>query len=172
MTARALSPPSRRIAVLSGILTFILALPAGAAPLFRATFRSFSPLGAGTNCVQWPAYSLESGVHHMVDAKPTEVNTVILTWFGGEVEYPWEFLWDLVNEGMSRRGLLEARKERELIFNTVTRYALPERSRLLAQQQSMVPIHTLLDTCRQTRPQVWNLLMKQIHVALWRRTAA
>jgi hypothetical protein len=125
--------------------------------------------------VAWPAHSLESEIQRLAkqlrDAKErNEVSSVIYAWLRQDSAAPWQSVVEWVKSGMASRGLLRTVEEKRLKILTVTHFELPESTASLAAQQSVEPIHQLLESCEKTRPEVWKMLAKQITAAIKART--
>lgn len=124
--------------------------------------------------VAWPADSLESEVFRLARVLPPgeesdEVSAIIWAWIRGGCVNPWLLTVGMVAAGLAARGLLETDKAKRLadfFFVAPTRYVLPERTASLVAQQPVEPIRQLLWACQQNRPQVWDLLVKQIEAAV------
>lgn len=127
---------------------------------------------------EWPEGSLEAQMGSIAAQlvggnKPrNEVSTILFQWMEEDAPAPWLWAAQLVREAMARRGMLETVSEKKLkVFNT-TRHVLPESTATLAKEMPAAPVQTLLEACKETRPEVWKLLTKEIKSAMKRRTEA
>jgi hypothetical protein len=59
--------------------------------------------------------------------------------------------------------------EKKLKIFTSTRYELPESIRTLAVATPLQPVQQLFTDCRVNRPEVWELLVKQIKQGVEKR---
>ncbi len=140
----------------------------------RLDVRPSSLLAVPCKRVAWPAHSLESEVFRLARVLPPgeesdEVSAIIWAWFREGCSNPWLRTVGLVAAGLIARGLLETDKARRLadfFFVTSTRYVLPERTASLVAQQPVEPVRQLLGTCQHNRPDVWELLVRQIEAAV------
>jgi hypothetical protein len=125
--------------------------------------------------VEWPDGCLESRLPTLAerlkaDQENHQVSRLIYTWLGEDSGSPWQSAIDLVKYGMAGRGLLDSSKEKKLKLFTVTTYTLPQSTASLAAQQSIESVKQLLSNCERSRPEIWDLLVKQIKKAISDRT--
>jgi hypothetical protein len=126
----------------------------------------------GEQTVSWPAHSFESRLHPTARRLQAEAGTdrnhvseIVSRWLNGEYRRPWEEIANLAHAGLARRGLLERDRRTGLkrLFHGEHGHVLPGQTAALAREQSLEPIWQLLATCRQTRPEVWRLLVRRIN---------
>jgi hypothetical protein len=118
----------------------------------------------GERAISWPSRSFESEL----GKGSNSVSEIIYDWWmrreGRKSSSPWATLGRLVKDGLAYRGLLEKERKSGLKgFLAGESYVLPAEAAAMATQQSLEPIRQLLATCRRTRPEVWDLLMKGIN---------
>ena len=135
----------------------------------------------GERAISWPRYSFESqlrGIAERLQSKSGEgknhVSEIIYDWWmrrRGQKKSPspWSVVRDLVSDGLVSRRLLQ--KERKTGLKGLlagASYVLPAETATLAAQQSLEPARKLLATCRRTRPEVWDLLIKGVNKGIGR----
>jgi len=79
---------------------------------------------------------------------------------------------DLVKDGLAARVLLDRRPERRFRLDTGRiEYVLPEATAQLAGERSPEDIERLLDATESTRPELWELLEREIDPTVSARRA-
>jgi hypothetical protein len=128
----------------------------------------------GSERVQLPESSLEwvlAGLaKHMEERDEHSVRNVVYTWLGEDTSSPWNNAIGRLKAGMARRGLLEASEEKKLKIFTITHYTLSDTTPDLLKGQSFAPVKHMLESCAQSRPEVWKLLESGIKKAISART--
>jgi hypothetical protein len=124
--------------------------------------------------VQLPPDSLEAvlaGLAERFEERDEHsVQKIIFAWLREDASSPWNTAFDLLKEGMAKRGLLDARQEKKLKIFTVTHYSLAEETPRLLKGQSFSPVKVALESCAQSRPEIWKLLGGGIKKAISART--
>ncbi|HWQ84482.1 MAG TPA: hypothetical protein VN363_07950, partial [Anaerolineales bacterium] len=115
----------------------------------------------------FPPFSLEAQLCQLASQlKQTkgenEVWRIVYAWMRQDVVAPWQGAAERIQAGIGKRQLLDVFHEKKLKIFTTTRYELPEATRVLAASLPAEPVQQLLTDCRTNRPEVWNLLVKQI----------
>ena len=131
-----------------------------AEPLFRVDF----PVGS----LEAQIYDLASELKIMKGKN--EIVNLVYAWMRQDVSNPWAKAVELIQVGLGVRQLLNVIQEKKLKIFTTTRYELPESTRSLAASLPPEPVQQLLSDCRDYRPEVWNLLVKQIKQGINNRT--
>ena len=116
---------------------------------------------------EFPPHSLEDQVCKLADQfkmrkGENEVSKIVYAWMRQDVIAPWQGAAERIQAGMGERQLLDVIHEKKLKIFTTTRYELPETTRALAASLPAEPVHQLLNDCQTNRPEVWNLMVKQI----------
>jgi hypothetical protein len=116
---------------------------------------------------EFPSSSLEAQVCQLADQfkmlkGENEVWRIVYAWMRQDVVAPWQGAAERIQAGMGERQLLEVIHEKKLKIFTTTRYELPGATRALAASLPAQMVQQLLDDCRTNRPEVWNLMVKQI----------
>ena len=128
----------------------------------------------GSVPVQLPEDSLESALAslalRMEERDEHSVQNLVYAWLREDSSSPWNGAMGLLKAGMARRGLLEAREEKRLKIFTVTNYSLAEGTQRLLGGQSFAPVKHMLESCEQSRPEIWKLLESGIKKAISART--
>lgn len=117
--------------------------------------------------VDFPSGSLEAkfsnlAVQYQLMKGTNEIWMLVYAWLRMDVASPWARAAELIQAGMGERQLVDVITEKKLKIFTSTRYELPESTRSLA---AAAPVHTvqqLFADCQTNRPEVWELLVKQI----------
>jgi hypothetical protein len=127
------------------------------------------------HAISWPSRSFESELHQIAASLQSKsgkghshVSEIVYDWWmgreGRKSSSPWATLGRLVKDGLAYRGLLEKERKSGLKgFLAGESYVLPAETAAMATQQLLEPIEQLLETCRRTRPEVWDLLIKGIN---------
>ena len=123
---------------------------------------------SNNSAVAWPTGSLESTISSARKNRP-EVHEVVHDWLGRDNDDPWGLVIDKVRDGLAGRQLLDITKEKVLMVLSTKHYELPESTGALAAQQPTGPIQQLLSECKQTRPELWTLLLSQVQKGVNRR---
>ena len=123
----------------------------------------------------FPAGSLEAKIFELAsELKRTkgenEVWKLVYAWLRQDVTAPWSKAGELIQAGLGERKLLDVIREKKLKIFTATHYELPEEIRALAASLPAEPVQQLLTDCRVSRPEVWELLVKQIKQGIDKRT--
>jgi hypothetical protein len=98
------------------------------------------------------------------------LRNLVYVWLREDSSSPWNSAMDLIKAGMARRGLLAARQEKKLKIFTVTHYSLAEATPELLRGQSFGPVKSMLESCVQSRPEIWKLMESGIKKAISDRT--
>lgn len=117
--------------------------------------------------VDFPSGSLEAkfsnlAVQYQLMKGTNEIWMLVYAWLRMDVASPWARAAELIQAGMGERQLVDVITEKKLKIFTTTRYELPESTRSLA---AAAPVHTvqqLFADCQTNRPEVWEILVKQI----------
>lgn len=117
--------------------------------------------------VDFPSGSLEAkfsnlAVQYQLMKGTNEIWMLVYAWLRMDVASPWARAAELIQAGMGERQLVDVITEKKLKIFTSTRYELPESTRSLA---AAAPVHTvqqLFADCQTNRPEVWEILVKQI----------
>ncbi len=122
----------------------------------------------------FPAFSLEAQLCQLAGQfkqmkGENEVWKIVYAWMRQDVVAPWQGAAERIQAGMGERQLLDVIHEKKLKIFTTTRYELPEATRAMAASLPAEPVQQLLSDCRTSRPEVWNLLVKQIKQGVDRR---
>lgn len=125
-------------------------------------------VASNNSVVAWPAGSLESIIASARKNRP-EVHEIVHDWLSRDDNDPWGLVIDKVRDGLAQRQLLNVTKEKVLIVLTTKRYELPESTGAVAAQQPIGPIQQLQAECKQTRPELWTLLLSQVQKGVNRR---
>ena len=140
----------------------------------------------GEGAISWPSHSFESALHRIASSLQhsrsskgqNHVSEIVYNWWEGregrKSSSPWTRLGGLVKDGLVSRGLLQ--KERTSGLKGLLAgesYVLPAETAALSTRQSLEPVRELLATCRHTRPEVWDLLIKGINkgIGWWKEQA-
>ncbi len=123
----------------------------------------------------FPAGSLEAQIYELaVEFKrmkdQNEIWKLVYAWLRQDVGAPWSKAVEFIQVGLGQRQFVDVVQEKKLKIFTTTRYELPETTRLLAASLPVEPVQQLLAECRQNRPEVWALLVKQIKQGIDNRT--
>ena len=128
----------------------------------------------GEGATSWPSRSFESelrGIAERLQSKSDKghnhVSEIVYEWMRrarGVGSFPWAALGRLVRDGLAYRELLQKERNPGLKgFSAGKSYVLPAETAAMVTQQSLEPVRELLATCRRTRPEVWDLLIKGIN---------
>lgn len=125
--------------------------------------------------VDFPPGSLEAQIYELaVEFKQmkdqNEIWKLVYAWLRKDVGAPWSKAVEFIQVGLGQRQLVDVIQEKKLKIFTTTRYELPESTRLLAASLPSEPVQQILAECRINRPEVWNLLVKQIKQGIDNRT--
>jgi hypothetical protein len=128
----------------------------------------------GNEQVQLPESSLEGVLADLAERMEVRdehsVRNVVYTWLGQDTSSPWNNAISRLKAGMARRGLLDATEEKKLKIFTITHYTLSDTTPALLKGQSFAPVKRMLESCAQSRPEVWKLLESGIKKAISART--
>lgn len=128
----------------------------------------------GNARVRLPEESLEAvlaGLAERYEERDNHtVQNLVYAWLREDTSSPWNNAMGLLKGGMTRRGVLDTREEKKLKIFTVTHYSLAEETPRLVRGQSFAPVKRLLESCAQSRPEVWKLLESGIKKAISART--
>ncbi|MBM2827244.1 MAG: hypothetical protein HW403_1308 [Dehalococcoidia bacterium] len=123
--------------------------------------------------VQWPTDSLEALLECSMPYGSKRVSDIIYDWLDKDSDNPRSTAGASVRDGMVRRGLLDVEviQRKVLRFFKVTskHYLLPEHTSALVRQQLVGFTLRQVAACQQTRPEVHDLLMKEIGDGFSRR---
>ena len=97
------------------------------------------------------------------------MHEVVHDWLGRDNDDPWSLVIDKVRDGLSGRQLLDITKEKVLMVLSTKHYELPESTIALVAQQPTEPLQQLLAECKQTRTELWTLLLSQVPKGVSRR---
>lgn len=125
--------------------------------------------------VDYPTASLEGHIYDLaVSLKASkdknEISNLVYAWLRKDVRTPWLEALEFIQIGLADRWLVNVIKEKKLKIFTTTHYELPESTRLLAASLPVEPVQQLLSDCRDYRPEVWKLLVKEIKQGVESRT--
>jgi len=125
--------------------------------------------------VSWPPHSVESQIYTLAvqlraEGDRHEVKNVMYAWLGRDCNAPWQLAVDLVQSGMADRGALARIQERKMRVLKTIAYKMTTSTAKTASEQPIIPVFSLLEECQQSRPYVWQLLLKQIKSAIDSRT--
>lgn len=140
--------------------------------LRRVTGLSVKP---GKSPADWPPGSIEAELsslvlHHHMSGASTDITDLIYTWLRQDSGDPWKTVLEMLQSIMADRGLLNRHQEKKLKIFTITHYSLPAETASLANKAMIRPIQQAFSTCERERPEIWNLLTKQIKKAISART--
>lgn len=129
----------------------------------------------GSTPVEWPEGSLESELLSQVQRRRAsdeamEVTDLIYVWLRQDTSDPWKSVLEFVQSAMADRNLLKRHEEKKLKVFTVTHYTLPDSTASLAGKETVAPVKQILSACERERPEIWDLLTKQIKKAISART--
>ena len=122
----------------------------------------------GPAAVNWPGQSIERRLCAMLSPQPIRVFELLYNLLAADRDNPWQQAVDVVAEGLAERGLAEKQTVHHLFFST-ERLALSERTRNRVALQSLDRVRDLLRTCQETRPAVWQMLIRDIRRGVERR---
>lgn len=122
----------------------------------------------------FPPGSLEAklsdlAAHYQLMKGKNEIWMLVYAWLRMDVASPWASAAELIQAGLGERLLVDVITEKKLKIFTSTRYELPESTRLLATAAPLQPVQQLFTDCRGNRPEVWELLVKQIKQGVEKR---
>ena len=122
----------------------------------------------------FPEGSLEAkffdlATHYQLMKGQNEVWMLVYAWLRMDVASPWARAAELIQAGLGERQLADVITEKKLKIFTTTRYELPESIRSLAAATPAQPVQQLFADCRANRPEVWELLIKQIKQGVEKR---
>lgn len=136
--------------------------------LFTVTTLQAACCGAAP---RWPLGSLESTLMPHAERGPTRVSDTVSEWLGTTSTDPRRLALLRVMDGMAARGLLhrEVSQRRVLRIFTArsTHYTPADRPAALAVPRSAMQFE---EQCRQARPELLELLMREIRIGFDRRT--
>ncbi len=123
----------------------------------------------------WPQGTLESELCRRApqlkaDKNRHEVYNFVYQWMGREVSNPWDEVIAMVQQGLSRRGLLGTEEKKVLFVFSSRSYTFPQRTAELLAREDVRPIHQALEECERSRPQIWKMLNDQVAKAVRART--
>lgn len=98
-----------------------------------------------------------------------EIWMLVYAWLRMDVASPWARAAELIQAGLGERQLVDVVTEKKLKIFTSKRYELLESTRLLAAAAPVDPVQQLFTDCRVNRPEVWELLIKQIKQGVEKR---
>jgi hypothetical protein len=128
----------------------------------------------GSDRVQLPANSLEavfaSLAQRMEERDEHSVRNLVYVWLREDTSSPWNNALELIKAGMAQRGLLDVREEKKLKIFTVKHYSLAEGTPRLLSGQSYSLVKQMLESCQQSRPEIWKMLESGIKKAISDRT--
>lgn len=124
-----------------------------------------SPAGPGS----WPEGTVEWHLRRRLTGE-TEVGDLLHDWLERDTSHPASDVLARVKRGLSARGLLEAVEVKKLKIFTTYEYRLPESTAATLRGHSPDEVRAVLDEAERSRPEVWQLLKKQVASALARRT--
>jgi hypothetical protein len=100
---------------------------------------------------------------------PCEVEALVYAFLRQDVADPYAAAIDAVYTRMARRHLLETIEDTKLKVFIVRRYVLPPKTASLASEGGQ-RVASLLQACREARPELWRMLLMQIDAGVRRRT--
>jgi hypothetical protein len=124
-----------------------------------------SPAGPGS----WPEKSVEWHLRQRLSGE-TEAGDLVHAWLEHDTSNPASDVLARVKRGLSARGLLEEVEVKKLKIFTTYEYRLPESTAAAVRGHSPDEVRALLDGAERSRPELWQLLKKQVGSALARRT--
>jgi len=98
-----------------------------------------------------------------------EIWLLVYAWLRMDVTSPWARAAELIQAGLGERQLVDVITEKKLKIFTSTRYELPESTRSLAAAAPVQSVQQVFTDCRANRPEVWELLFKQIKQGIEKR---
>jgi hypothetical protein len=118
----------------------------------------------------WPEGTLEASVHSHLGAGERTVRDLVYRMLEGDSAVPGLLAPGLVKRGLGARGLLESKATKVLkVFTASTWVPAPGLDSLAAAQNSD-EARELLRACETERPEVWEMLNKDIAAAIGNRT--
>ncbi len=99
-------------------------------------------------------------------AANSEVESIVSAWLGRDYSDPYDEVFLRVKMNLAGRGLLDMQEERKLKIFVSRSFSLPTEARAFIAAQPLGPLSALLQNCQNTRPQVWQELLKQIKKAV------
>lgn len=99
-------------------------------------------------------------------AANSEVESIVSAWLGRDYSDPYDEVFLRVKMNLAGRGLLDMQEERKLKIFVSRSFSLPTETRAFIAAQPLGPLSALLQNCQNTRPQVWQELLKQIKKAV------
>lgn len=99
-------------------------------------------------------------------AANSEVESIVSAWLGRDYSDPYDEVFLRVKMNLAGRGLLDMQEERKLKIFVSRSFSLPTEARAFIAAQPLGPLSALLQNCQNTRPQVWQELLKQIKEAV------
>lgn len=122
----------------------------------------------------FPRGSLEANIfdlatHYQLMKGQNEIWMLVYAWLRMDVVSPWARAAELIQAGLGERQLVDVISEKKLKIFTTTRYELPESIRSLAAAAPVQPVQQLFADCRTGRPELWELLVKQIKQGVEKR---
>jgi hypothetical protein len=125
------------------------------------------PLSVATH---WPNGTLETSVHSHLAAVERTVRDLVYRMLEGDSAVPGLLAPGLVKRGLGARGLLESKTTKVLKVFTASTWAPAPSLDSLAAAQNTDEARELLRTCETERPEVWEMLNKDITAAIGKRT--
>ncbi|MEJ1373598.1 MAG: hypothetical protein RPT94_01075 [Candidatus Sedimenticola sp. (ex Thyasira tokunagai)] len=120
---------------------------------------------------KWPAPSVESELCALAQPEAVLVSDTLFDWLKKPHGTPWVLALMHVQHSMAQRGILHE-ESRKLLGMTVSKSYSLDHEKLAAIQQGVPePNRLLMDNCKNSRPEVWKHLIKEIHLGINRRRA-
>lgn len=99
-------------------------------------------------------------------AANSEVESIVAAWLARDYSDPYDELFSRVKMNLAGRGLLDMQEERKLKIFVSRSFSLPAEARAFIAAQPLGPLTALLQGCQNSRPQVWQELLKQVKKAV------
>ena len=122
----------------------------------------------------WPRNSLEWAIPTFLEeiqfqegSDQVPIGALIDSLFDGDQYDPWEYVIDLVKDGLAARNLLERHLEQWFRLDTGRiEYRLPESTAQIASKNSPEEVQRLFSTTETAHPDIWELLKLEIDRAI------
>ncbi len=118
----------------------------------------------------WPDGTLEASMHSHLAAGERTVRDLVYRMLEGDSAVPGLLAPGLVKRGLGARGLLESRTTRVLKVFTASTWAPAPGLDSLAAARNTDEAREVLSACETERPELWEMLNKDIAAAIGNRT--
>ena len=122
-------------------------------------------LAPGAEPSPWPEGTLEAQLAEWA-ASGLELASVLETIIGGKSHNPSQRIVGIIKAGMAGRDLMDVAEHRMFGLISTAQFVLREEVRAAALRVSPQPVLDLLRETQRGRPQLWELILKQIRAAV------